>query len=147
MSATKQLSLALRDWSEVLITRSMHDLMRFVRDAGLTMAQFSTLMRLYHSHHCGVSDVGTQLGVSNAAASQLVDKLVQHGLLERAEAAHDRRMKDLTLTAQGRALVERSLEARLGWADAVAEALSPDRREAVRQALLHLVEAARQTEH
>ena len=142
MSSTKQFHDVMREWVEVFMGRSMHDLSRFIKQADLNMAQFSTLMRLYHPGNCGVSDVGAQLGMTNAAASQLVEKLVQFGLVERTEAAHDRRVRRLTLTRQGRALVTSSMEARLGWTRELAESLPPQRREAIIQSISELIKAA-----
>jgi DNA-binding MarR family transcriptional regulator len=142
MSTTKALSDALKQWAEVFIHRSMHDLIRFIKETDLSMGQYATLVWLYHHQNCGVTDVGSHLSVTSAAASQLVDKLVHLGLVERAEAAHDRRMKHLTLTPKGRALVERSLEARLSWTEAMVAGLPPERHEPLRRALLELVAAA-----
>ena len=67
-------------------------------------------MRLYHGKLCGVSDIGGHLGITNAAASMMVDRLVQMGLLERNEDRQDRRLRHLKLTEQGQALVERGID-------------------------------------
>ena len=56
--------------------RSMHEFLAFTRQSGISMTQLSALMRLYHGGGCGVSDLGLHLGVTNAAASQMIDKLV-----------------------------------------------------------------------
>jgi DNA-binding MarR family transcriptional regulator len=144
--STKQFQGVMREWVELFMTRSMHDLARFIKQADLNMAQYSTLMRLYHLDNCGVSDIGEKLGITNAAASQLVDKLVQAGLVARTEAVHDRRVRQLALTDQGRALVKSSLEARLSWTHALDESLPPDKRDAIIQALAELVEAGQNLE-
>ena len=49
------------------------------------MPQFFLLMHLRHHEHCGISDLSEHMEITNAAASQLVDKLVQAGLLVRVE--------------------------------------------------------------
>jgi DNA-binding MarR family transcriptional regulator len=79
MSIQDKFNLALRKWSETFIQRSMHESVRFSKESGLSMGQLTTLFRLYHGGICGVSDLGDHLGVTNAAASQMVDKLVQQG--------------------------------------------------------------------
>jgi DNA-binding MarR family transcriptional regulator len=132
----------MRQWVEVFMRRSMRDLHHFLKDSDLNMGQYSTLMRLYHEAQCGVTDVGSQLGITNAAASQLVDKLVQQGLVGRTESEHDRRVKLLSLTAAGRALVEASLHARLNWTEPLGQTLTPERRAAVIAAMQAMVEAA-----
>lgn len=54
-----------------------------------------------------VTDVADFLGVTNAAASRAIDRLVQRGLIDRTVSAEDRRAVDLALTAESRALLER----------------------------------------
>src|SRR6187431_2064185 len=142
MSTSKQFNGVMREWVELFMTRSMQDLMRFVKQADLSMAQYSTLMRLHHLDNCGVSDIGEKLGITNAAASQLVDKLVQAGLVARTEAAHDRRVRQLALTDQGRALVKSSMEARVSWTRGLGNSLPPAKREAIITALSQLIDAA-----
>jgi DNA-binding MarR family transcriptional regulator len=53
-----------------------------------------------------ITDVGTFLGVSNAAASKAVDKLVRLMLVKRREGESDRRAIHLSLTGPGRRLLE-----------------------------------------
>ena len=72
-------------------------------------------MRLYHGSKSGVSEIGEQLGITNAAASQSIDRLVNLGLIERTEDPMDRAAKQLVLTRKGQALVERASKARCQW--------------------------------
>jgi DNA-binding MarR family transcriptional regulator len=132
----------LKQWIDVFMTRSHHQLIRYLRSADLSMAQFGTLMRLHHDAHCGVGDIANQMSISNAAASQLVDKLVQLGLVARSEDPVDRRAKRLSITPKGTRLLDLSREARLAWTHAVVAELSPDQRTAVTAALQHLITAA-----
>src|SRR5713226_3504436 len=115
MSSANKFHAVMREWVKVFMSRSTQDLVPFLKHSELNMAQFGALMRLYHQDNCGVSDIGDQFGITHPAASQLVEKLVQNGLVERTEAAHDRRVRHLALTSKGRALVESSLETRLSW--------------------------------
>ncbi len=146
MSPSEQLTQAIRTWAEVFIHRSMRDFRRFLGESGLTYVQFSVLMRLHHGERCGVSDIGEQLGVSRAAASQMVDRLVQMGLVERREDPDDRRVRRLSLTERGHTFVEEGIAARTRWLEDLAEVLAPDQREAIIQALNTLTEAARPRE-
>ena len=132
----------LRTWAEVFMRRSMHDFMRFSRHAGLSMSQINVLFHLQYGKQCGVSDIGERLGVSNAAASQLVDRLVNLNLLERQEDPDDRRAKHLTLTARGESLVLESIEARSRWMEKLATVLTPHQQQAIVSALTTLTEAA-----
>jgi DNA-binding MarR family transcriptional regulator len=146
MSTSENLNDLLRQWVDVFMTRSHHDLMHYLKAADLSMAQFGTLMRLHKDDRCGVSDIAAQMSVSNAAASQLVDKLVQHGLVERTEDPADRRMKRLSLTEKGRHLLLRGREARLAWTRGLGARLNPEHHAAVVAALEQLIEASRDME-
>jgi DNA-binding MarR family transcriptional regulator len=59
-----------------------------------------------------VTDVAGFLGVTNAAASRAIDRLVQRGLIDRRESAEDRRAVELSLTPDGSALLDRFAELR-----------------------------------
>jgi len=126
--------------------RSMHDFKSFMDETGLSPSQVNALMRLYYSGVCGVSEIGEHTGISLAAASQMVERLVQMGLLARSEDPADRRAKQLTLTAQGRALVEDGIAARRRWLEELTIALSPVQQEMIANALITLTEAARKIE-
>jgi DNA-binding MarR family transcriptional regulator len=128
MSSVEQFKEKFRLWTEIFMSRSMADTVRFVKHSDMSFAQFGTLMQLYHVHQCGVTDIAGRLGVTSAAASQLTDKLVQSGMIERTEDEHDRRVKQLTLTAKGREWVEQGMQARLGWTADLAESLTPQQR-------------------
>jgi predicted transcriptional regulator len=76
MSPTLALTEVVREWSEVFMHRSMRDFRKFMEETGLSFSQINILMRLLHGGNTGVSEIGDQLGVTNAAASQAVDRLV-----------------------------------------------------------------------
>ena len=136
----------LKQWIDLFMTRSHHHLVRYLRSADLSMAQFGTLMRLHHDEHCGVGDIANQMSISNAAASQLIDKLVQQGLVERTEDPADRRAKRLSITPAGQRLLDLSREARLAWTGDVVAHLPPDQRAAVTAALQTLIQASQAVE-
>jgi len=72
----------------------------------------------------------------------MVDRLVQMSLLERVEDPHDRRAKQVTISAKGRALIEKGVEARNRWAEELASKLTAEQRGLVVEALAHLANAA-----
>jgi hypothetical protein len=80
MLAVKPFSEVLGEWAEVFMHRSFRDFKRFMDDSDLSPSQTNALMRLYHGKLCGVSDIGRHLGISNAAASQMVERLIQQAL-------------------------------------------------------------------
>jgi len=146
MSPTKVLlTEVIREWSEVFMHRSMRDFKRFMDTTGLSFSQINILMRLFHGGCAGVSEIGDQLGVTNAAASQAVDRLVQLGLIERTEDPEDRRAKRLALTQKGRALIEKGVEVRSQWIEGLTDALTPEQQNMIISALTLLTEAAHKT--
>jgi len=143
MSSVKQFRDKFREWTDIFTSRSMADTVRFVKHSDMSFAQYGTLMQLYHVHQCGLTDIANRLGITSAATSQLVDKLVQSQMVERTEDEHDRRVKQLTLTAKGRQWVERGMQARMAWTVTLAETLSADQRAAAIRTMNDLMAAVR----
>jgi len=71
----------------------------------LTSSQFKLLKMVALTDARTISDVALFLGVSNAAASKAVDKLVRRKMLRRAEGQPDRREICLSLTEASRQLL------------------------------------------
>jgi len=145
MTISEQFNQVLRDWSETFMRRSMHDFVQFSKDSGLSMTQIHTLFRLHHTGMCGVTEVGDHLGVTHAAASQMVDRLVQQGLIERAEDPSDRRAKQLSLTPEGHRW-SRTVSKPPALDGTVTDFLDPEELEQISQALTILTRTARRLE-
>jgi DNA-binding MarR family transcriptional regulator len=145
MSPTKVLTDVIREWSEIFMQRSMHDFRKFMEETGLSFSQITILMRLLHGGNTGVSEIGDQLGVTNAAASQAVDRLVQAGMIERTEDPQDRRAKRLALTPSGCTLIEKGIEIRSRWVEGLTDALTSEQQNLIISALTLLTAAARAT--
>jgi len=146
MLSSKELTEVIREWSEVFMSRSGRDFKRFMDETGLSFSQINVLMRLYHGGKCGISEIGERLGISNAAASQAIDRLVNLGVIERTEDPIDRRAKQLVLTQAGQTLIEKGFEARSNWVSGLTDALNPEQQTLIISALTLLTEAARKTE-
>ena len=145
MLETKLLTDVIREWSEVFMQRSMRDFKRFMDTSGLSFSQINILMGLVHRGETSVSEVGEHLGISNAAASQAVDRLVVMGLIQRTEDPVDRRAKQLALTLKGHSLIEKAIEARSQWIEGLAQSLEAEQQETIIFSLTLLTDAARKT--
>ncbi len=130
-----QITETIRNGMDLLTHRTFREHGRFVKAAGLSIPQFGILLQLHYQHKCGVSDISNRMDITSAAASQLVDKLVQGGLVERAEDPNDRRAKELKLTEKGRQMVETSMARRHQWVDKMLELIDPAEREKVAEAM------------
>jgi len=127
----------------------MQNYARYVKDSGFSMSQVSALFFIYRKGSSGVSDIGEEMGVTSAAASQMLDRLVQQGLISRSEDPHDRRLKMIVLTDKGRQTLDMfrgNVRARHGWVDELAAKLSPAEQDQVEAALKILIEKAGQLE-
>jgi DNA-binding MarR family transcriptional regulator len=144
MSSPKTFVAAFREWSEVYMHHSGRDFRRYMDENDLSFSQVNVLMRLFHQGKCGVSQMGKEMGVTNAAASQAIDRLVNMGLIARSEDPLDRRAKVLLLTDKGRQLVNRAVEARSRWVEGLTNRLSLNEQERIVSALELLTQAARQ---
>ena len=142
MSTSKQFSETLHEWAHTFMRHSFHDFKQYMDAWGLSTSQANALMRLYHSEACGVSEIGDHVGISNPAASQLIDRLVQMGLVERTEHLGDRRVKQLKLTEKGCNLAEKGVEAHSRWMEDLTEVLTESQQAEICAVLNQLIEAA-----
>lgn len=107
------------------------------------MPQFSILMQLHYKGTTGLSEISERFDISAAAASQLVEKLVQSGHLERAEDPNDRRAKNLRLTPAGAKLVSDGIQERYRWMEELASNLDAEDHAKISDALTILTQAAK----
>lgn len=135
-----ELATTLRRWIETFMRRSMQSFMRFTRENGLSMPQVNAMFFLSRKEPCGVSDLAMHLGITSAAASQMVEKMVQQGFLERCEDRRDRRLKQISLTAKGRQVMEDTIRAREQWIDQIAKVITPTEQAQIVTALEILID-------
>jgi DNA-binding MarR family transcriptional regulator len=76
----------------------------------VTMSQAKCLYVVALRPGIGMSALAEQLGVGLSSTSGLVDRMVEHGYLERREDPADRRQQQVLITASGAAVVERTRE-------------------------------------
>ena len=143
MSSPDPFIATIHEWMELFMHRSMRGYMHYAREKGLSRSMIGTLFHLSHRDHAGVTDLGDHLGVSSAAASQMLEHLVEEGLILRSEDPDDRRMKKITLTEKGTRVMKESVSARLGWIDALEESFSDLEKEQITKALQLIIEKAR----
>jgi DNA-binding MarR family transcriptional regulator len=139
----KEVSSVIRQWMKSFMMRSMHDWTRYVKDAGISMAQFGILAVLSHGGRSDVHDIGEHMEITSAAASQIIERLVQSGLVERTEDQEDRRVRHVNLTEKGCLAVKAAMDLRFQWVEELAHNLSNEERQVVLKALPILMEAER----
>src|SRR3954451_8408160 len=90
--------------------------LREVSEHDLTLSQLKTLMLLNElppTSPLSLKEVAERLGISLPAASRAVDPLVRRGLVVRREDDLDRRIKRVSTTPEGDALIQRLMSARV----------------------------------
>ncbi len=117
--------------------------MGFMHQTGLSINQIHALLHIYHASECSITEIGALSEASPAAASQLVERLVQQGLVERREDPQNRRIKRLRLTERGLGLIRQGVTANRTLAELMA-ALPANQRETVQAALGYLAQASEQ---
>lgn len=80
-------------------------LLEEVSGGQVTASQLKLLKLVAMADSHTIGDVASFLGVSNAAASKAVDRLVRRSLLRRTEGQKDRRVMHLSLPRSGRRLL------------------------------------------
>lgn len=103
------------DDSLIALRRILRATELYARDlahaVGLTPAQLRVLQIVDERDSVTPKALSTQMGVSQATVSALVDKLVAQGLVERVPSIQDRRQINVTVTVDGRARMERAPDA------------------------------------
>lgn len=141
MQRPDPLTLTLQELIGDFMRSSMRSLILYSKENGLSMSQIGALFQIYHGKS-NVSDLGEGLGITHAAASQMLERLVQQKLILRTEDPQDRRVKQLVLTDKGCRIMEESVRARQGWLDDLVSGLSAGQKEQIAAAVKILIEKA-----
>lgn len=144
MSADTHASTLARDLYAVVI--HLHKncnsaLFEAVGALELTLTQIKLLHHLEEADRPLSLKAGAELvAISLPAASRTVDDLVRRGFAERHEDADDRRMKRVSLTADGRAVIRKLNAARLSGLQEFTETLTDVERDRLAAALSQLLQ-------
>ena len=125
---------------ERMMRRVRHPLPPRWVEQDLTLPQLRALMLLSRGPR-RMGEVAGHLGVSLPTATDLVDRLVAKGLVERRQGSRDRRVVECLLTPRGRELVEESLALRRSLMSAVLGRLSDEELRTVASAVRALIRA------
>ncbi|MEF2553195.1 MarR family transcriptional regulator [Aurantimonas sp. A2-1-M11] len=78
---------------------------RLAKETGLTSSQL-TVLRILRQGELTPSAIATQIGLTQATVTTLIDRLVERGLVQRRRGESDRRHIWIDLTAEGHAMIE-----------------------------------------
>jgi DNA-binding MarR family transcriptional regulator len=102
---SEQLAELLGTLNTELTGQSMGAILQVLQQANLSMPRLVALFHLQRSGSATISELSEQLNLALATTSQIIDQMVQSGLVERREDANDRRQKLVTLTSSGHAMI------------------------------------------
>jgi DNA-binding MarR family transcriptional regulator len=118
--------------------RAIRRQMRSGRATGLSVPQFRILLFARQNPGSNLSAAADHLGISLPAASQLVDRLVRAGLLDRSIRPFERRHVELRVTGNGDAALAECDAVTREWLKGRIETLNGERRDALVEALSEL---------
>ena len=97
-----------------------------IRSSGLCLSDFAVLDLLMQRGPLPVNTMGPLVGLTPGSISIAVDRLVRRRLVTRRATADDRRVRMVTLTAAGRALISEARAHHTAAMEKAASVLSAD---------------------
>jgi len=77
-----------------------------IKEAGLTVSQFAVLEVLYHKGDLRVSEIIDKILSTGGNMTVVIDNLVKENLVERCIHSKDRRVNLISITKEGRKLID-----------------------------------------
>lgn len=121
----RRLGELLNELNWAIHRHSAGETLRVMNEAGLTLPQMVVLHMLHHAGPSPLNRLSDATRLSASATSSLVDRLVERGLVDRAEDPDDRRQKRVAITPAGVALLEDLARLRVIELDEALSSLDP----------------------
>jgi MarR family 2-MHQ and catechol resistance regulon transcriptional repressor len=97
-----------------------------IEDTGLGNSDFRVLEVLLHKGALPVNTIGPLVGLTAGSISTAVERLVEKGLVSRAESTEDRRVRIVAITPRGKDLIVPAFRKHVAQMRKVFSELSPD---------------------
>jgi DNA-binding MarR family transcriptional regulator len=130
----------LPHWTNMLWLLGMRPLLQNLLELNLTMSE-NIILRQLQRRSMTIAEVASELSLTHSAASRTVDRLVRDGYVGRIENPADRRQKVLTLTNEGRTLMQEIEGNLIAGIEFMASRLSPEEQEQFRILIARMVAA------
>jgi DNA-binding MarR family transcriptional regulator len=141
---SKSIPDLIEDWASIYLYRSLTGFFDYLKIAGLSMQQAYVLTYIFYNGPSNISQIGEQMMVSAAAASQMVDRLEKQDLVERVSQAGDRRIRNVVLSEKGEAFVKLGIESRQRWLKGLPAKLSDEQQVQISEALKALISLSKE---
>src|SRR6201981_1552280 len=123
----------------LVMMKAMRALTRYatagIEETGLGLSDFGVLEALLHKGPLPVNTIGPIVDLTPGSISIAVDRLFAKGLVTRVESAEDRRVRIVTLTPRGTALIVPAFRKHSGQMKRVFSQLSVEELRALEAAL------------
>lgn len=130
----------LNSFAEVMSALMIDQYQKHISELDLTLAQAQAL-RILRRGPVTTGHLACELRISAPAITQLTDRLIRKGLIERSAAADDRRCVIVTLSAHGRELVDQFRRRRRDVFSRALEHLNQDEQARIIEVLVKVVGA------
>ena len=130
LSPARKVEEVLSSFTEIMSGLMIDQYQKQLTELELTLPQ-AQVLRVLRRGPLQTGQLAVEMKISAPAITQLTDRLIRKGLIERHAAADDRRCVIVALSAEGRQLVDRFRERRREIFDgALAELSEAERRQA-----------------
>src|SRR5512135_1791555 len=118
-----------------LVMRTIKREMRQRRASGLTVPQFRAMIFINRQGQAALVQVAEHLGLTSATTCRMMDELVARQLVLNRPSTVDRRKIVLTLTDEGREVLEKARQGTLDRLEELLAALSAEERAVIFQSM------------
>lgn len=132
---TEDLNQTVLQLADLMARTSIIQRFRFIQEHNLSHTQMISLFYLACHQEVSINQLASYIGITNAAVSQLIERLVKMDLVERVDNPQDRRGKLLDLTPQGRQTIKNAREAQHEWISGIILNLEPDEASIVQKSI------------
>jgi DNA-binding MarR family transcriptional regulator len=133
----------LSHWVKQAFLTMRREMDASLRASGLTVTQWRALGTLLHAKAAAHSDLVRTLEIEAPSVTSLVNGMERKGWVKRARSSADARVKQLSLTPQGRRVIEHAAQAMAPVEARMAATLSAGERSTLRRLLRTMVEGMR----
>src|SRR3990172_3316572 len=119
--------------------------LRFWDSRGLTMSQLRLMYLIWQAEGCSVSELAEQMRVRPPTLSGLLDRLGGQALIARTHDLEDRRVVRVSLTQEGRRLLDEITTAGRAYLKAIFDGMGPEGVSEFVRALNHFSQVAATT--
>jgi DNA-binding MarR family transcriptional regulator len=139
-ASSEELAREMYTLFSYLFTNSTPDFFRALSEADISLTQVKILHALDKPEaDLSLKDLAEEMSFSLPGASRSIDALHQRGLVDRREDEHDRRMKRVRITDEGRGLIRQLNELRVALLQQFVETLTDSERRQLLDALSPIV--------